>query len=148
MTDIATVWKDVAGDWQMSGSQLASGGDLVTAVLISVFSDRLANTDDVIVDGSNDPRGWWGDMGASYPVGSRIWLLSRAKKTADILLKAKDYLAEALQWLIDDGVVVKFDITTEWGEPNALYASVVAWRSDGSKVAQRFQWVWSSLLPG
>lgn len=149
MTDFATIW-DAArtqGDWVMQGTQPATGGDLVTAILISVFTDRLAETDDDIPDLTTDARGWWGDLDEDYPIGSRIWLLTRSKLTPDVPLRAKDYLTEALQWLIDDGVVARFDIETEV-VGNQLRAGVTAWRSDGTSIAQNFSWVWSALTPG
>lgn len=148
MSDFTTYLDNSAqtGDWKLVGTQLATGADLVTAILISVFTDRIANADDVIPDGTNDPRGWVGDLGATYPIGSRMWLISRAKQTPDVLKRAKDYLVEALQWLIDDGVVAKFDIVTEFG-PGQLRAGVTAWQPDGSQVSQSFSWVWASLVP-
>lgn len=149
MTDFATIWDAATAqcDWLMQGTQPATGGDLATAMLISVFTDRQAEADDTIPDMTADPRGWWGDLDEDYRIGSRIWLLTRAKMTPDLLVRAKDYLAEALQWLIDDGVVAKFDIVTEF-VGNQLRAGVTAWRSDGSNVAQQFSWVWSALTPG
>jgi len=148
MSDFVTVWnsQSLGCDWVMQGTQPATGGDLGTAILISVLSDRLAEQDDKLPDGTDDPRGWWGDMDADYRVGSRMWLLSRSKQTPDVLLRAKSYLTEALQWLIDDGVVKSFDVATEFFE-NQLHASITAWRTDGSAVAQRFSWVWSVLTP-
>lgn len=148
MTDIATIW-DAAraqADWVLSGTQLASDSDLATAIIISVFSDRQAEADDAIPDLSDDARGWWADLDQAYRIGSRMWLLERSKKTPDVLLRAKDYLAESLQWLIDDGVVLRFDIVTEFFE-NQLRAQVVAVRSDGATIAQNFAWVWLQLAP-
>ena len=55
--------------------------DLQTAILISLFTDAQASPDDMIQDGSGDPRGWWGDLGSSKPIGSKLWLLGRAKQT-------------------------------------------------------------------
>ena len=149
MTDFATIWDAAAAqcDFVMAGTQPATGGDLATAILISVFSDRQAETDDTIPDLTGDARGWWGDVDEPVKIGSRMWLLERSKATPDVPLRAKDYLAEALQWLIDDGVVAKFDIETELAGEQ-LHARVTAWRADGSTVAQHFSWVWSALTPG
>lgn len=148
MSDFATVWNQVTSgcDWVMQGTQPAIGGDLGTAILISIFSDRLAEPDDKIPDLTSDARGWWGDLEEDYRVGSRMWLLSRSKQTPDVPIRAKVYLAEALQWLIDDGVVMKFDIETEF-VGNQLHAGVTAHRSDGTTVAQHFSWVWNALAP-
>lgn len=129
----------------MVGPLLATGSDLSTAVLISLFTDRIAAPDDVIPDGSNDPRGWWGDSGNTVLIGSRLWLLQRAKQTQETLQRANDYIVEALQWLIDDGVVAKFDILVEWTQASELGAQVVAYKQDGSTVATAYTSVWKGI---
>lgn len=147
MSDIATVWhRDLGqGDWVLDGADLLSGNDLATAILISLFTDCEALPDDVIPDGTNDRRGWIGDEGEPYKIGSRIWLLSRAKQTTETLNRAFDYIAEALQWLLDDGVVAKFDITVEWTRAGMLGSKIVAYQKDGSTMTMNFSWVWKGL---
>lgn len=145
MTDIAISW-DAAharGDWTVTGPDLTTGNDLETAILVSLFTDRMAAPDDVIPDGSGDPRGWWGDQGETHQIGSRLWLLERAKQTTDTLQRAYDYIAEALQWLIDDGVVARFDITVQWVSGGFLGAQVVAYEQSGTTVSSAFKWVWN-----
>ncbi len=46
-TDIKTIWEPdkLLGDWQTGGAGLLDGNDLETAILISLFTDRLARTD-------------------------------------------------------------------------------------------------------
>ena len=149
MSDIATRW-DIPGsrgDWAVSvtGDDLESGDDLVTAVLISLFTDRVADPDDVIPDGTDDPRGWCGDAGETHPIGSRLWLLNRAKQTTETLTRARDYIVEALQWMLDDGVVASFDITVAYPRFQMLGAQIVAWRNDGTNVAMNFSWAWQGL---
>lgn len=146
MTDIATAW-DIAnnrGDWSLAGSQLQSGNDLQTAVLISLFTDRVAKPDDVIPDGSSDPRGWWGDgADAQYPIGSRLWLISRAKQTPEVLGLARDIITEALQWLLDDGVAARVDVAAEFTRPGMLGIGVQIYKQDGSREALNFSYVWN-----
>src|SRR5260363_352074 len=74
----------------------AEVSDLQIAVMISLFTGRQARPDDVIPDGSTDARGWWGKPN----IGSRLWLLERAKATEATRQQARDYMTEALQWLI------------------------------------------------
>ncbi|WP_317201492.1 phage GP46 family protein [Janthinobacterium sp.] len=157
MSDTSIIW-DAAngrGDWVLNpstmlagamqpGGLLLSGGDLETAVLISLFTDRIAAQDDVIPDGTGDPRGWWADD-PLHPVGSRLWLLSRAKQTPETLSRAQDYIAEALQWLIDDGVVARFDILVEWTRSSQLGAQVVAYKKDGTTMSTSFQSAWKGI---
>ncbi|WP_316252034.1 phage GP46 family protein [Paraburkholderia sp. 31.1] len=142
MGDISTVWNvpDMRGDWMLAGASLRSGDDLQTAMLISLFSDRLALPSDETPDG--DRRGWWGDS-ADYPIGSRLWLLSRVKGPRDVAQRAGDYASEALQWILDDGVVARFDITPQWVTPNRLDLAIVANRRDGTRVAMNFPEVWT-----
>ena len=147
MADTKTVW-DAAnsrGDWQIAGPLLASGDVLQTAMLISLFTDRMADDSDVIPDGTNDPRGWWGDDGQTVKIGSRLWLLSREKQTQETLQRAYDYIVEALQWLIDDEVVAKFDVLVEWTKTSELGAHVVAYKQDGSAVANAYAWAWQGI---
>lgn len=171
MADIATLWNaDLAvGDWSISASSwpiwvdengnsirdeigrpvgnafrpgegLISGSDLYTAALISLFTDAAASDDDVIPDGSKDPRGWWGDTA----IGSKLWLLSRVKATADIPARAKAYIQQATQWFLDDDVASSINVATEWTRPNMLGCQVTFYRADGARLALAFSRLWDS----
>lgn len=145
MSDITTIWSNpltATGDWQLAGADLLSGNDLQTAVIISLFSDREALPDDTIPDGTTDPRGWWADD-PQYPIGSRLWLLSRAKQTAETLASAEDYIVEAMQWLIDDGVSAAVDVVVQWVRPGMLGAQITVRRSDGTAQPMNFAWAWN-----
>lgn len=143
MSDITTVWNAslLRGDWVQQGSALQAGGDVITGVLISLFTDRIANEDDAIPDGTGDPRGWWADD-AQHPIGSRLWLLSREKQLDLVPQRAKDYCKEALQWLIDDGVVSSFDVAAEWVRSSLLGVQVTAHRRNDSPVSLKFSAAW------
>ena len=105
MSDIASFWNvdEMFADWQKGLGELTTGNDLQTAILDSLFTDRLARADDDY-EGS-DRRGWWGDSGEESQLGSRLWLLRRKKLTPDVAKKAEEYSSEALNWLKVDGVV-------------------------------------------
>lgn len=149
-TDIKTVWnvQQSSGDWEMSGADLLSGDDLATAVLISWFTDGVALPDDVIPDGTDDKRGWWGDAGQDFTIGSRLWLLERSKLTPAIAKEAQDYGMEALQWLIADGVVAKIAVAARIVAtvPGKLVLGAVLYKSDGTVAkAVNFVWVWNGI---
>src|SRR5580698_7990374 len=114
MPDITLSWDSANNhaDWVQAGAALMTGNDLESAIIISLFSDRIAAVGDTIPDGTNDPRGWWAD--GDVLIGSRLWLLRRSKQIPATLQKAYDYIAEALQWLLDDQVVAQFDINVQW----------------------------------
>lgn len=124
---------------------LAEGADLETAVLISLFTDRRADPEDRLPDGSQDPRGWWGDQGKDRPIGSKIWLRMRSKRTTETLQIVKGDIQEALQWLLDDGVVATIDVTTQWDGPGFLAAVVTLSQVSGTAQALRYSWAWKDI---
>ncbi|MFM0689229.1 phage GP46 family protein [Paraburkholderia strydomiana] len=147
MSDISVIWDvdNSRGDWKFIAPALVTGNDLPSAVLVSIFTDRAANPDDAIPDGTGDPRGWWGDIGEDKPIGSRLWLLDRSKQTQEVLNNARDYINEALQWLVDDGVVASTDVQTQWVRDTFLGAQVTLYQPDGSQISLTYAWAWQQL---
>lgn len=120
--------------------------DLPRAVLISLFSWRRANADDDL-PGSNK-FGWWGD---TYPeidndrIGSRLWLLGRAKIVPETILRAKEYAEEALKWLVDDGVATSVEVQAERHGLSGVALGVRITRGEKSAINIRFVNVWDYL---
>ena len=122
---------------------------LVRAVLISLFTWRRANADDTLPDPKGFRMGWWGD---SYPavandrIGSRLWLLARAKLTLTTVQRAQDFAEEALQWLIDDGVAARIAVRAERQGLSTLALQCTLFAADGTANAVlRFDNLWSLL---
>jgi phage gp46-like protein len=136
---------DIDGQAGPTNVDLVTGLDLETAVLISLFTDRSANPDDVIPDATNDPRGWWGDSGETRPIGSRLWLLQRAKRTPQTLGLAQDAITEALQWLVGDGIAATVDVVTSWIGVSGLGAQISIWQPAGPPASFNYSWVWGGL---
>lgn len=117
LADLALTWAGSSCDLAMIDGDLASDRGLETAILLSVFADRRAATDDVPPSGDpRDRRGWWADEFAADEgdlIGSRLWLLDRGKRTAATGRAAESYIREALAWMIDDGVVTSVDVVAE-----------------------------------
>lgn len=174
MADIATIWDPVAGvgDWAISigrqhlitdehgdsigdgrggvlfdsaaafepGSGLVADLDLQTAVLISLFTDAEASDDDVVPDGSDDRRGWW-----AGPIGSKLWLRARSKATPGLPALIRNDIEQALAWLIEDQVAAAIDVSVAYFAANAIGATVVLRRQDGTRLALRFTRVWEKV---
>ena len=109
MSDIKTIFIGFPEgcDYALDGLGLVEDDGLETAIIISLFTDRRANADDVIPDGSTDRRGWFGDIFNEVEhdkIGSRLWLLAREKQLQSVIIRAREYAEESLEWLIDDGV--------------------------------------------
>lgn len=120
MTDIALIWNPLLAraDIAVAKGDLVPDAGLRAAVLISLFTDALARADDDIPDGTDDRRGWWGDTpvggAAADPVGSRLWLLVRAKRTEETRRRAETYARDALAWMLADGVAEAVGVSAAW----------------------------------
>ena len=128
----------------LEDDDVASDEGLRTAVEISLFTDRRAEEGDVIPDGTDNPRGHWADEFLPDPedkVGSRLWLLERAKITNELRTRVELYIREALEWMISDGVVEKVGVETEIVDAQLFYL-VTLERPEGDPVKFRFPHVW------
>lgn len=96
MSDFASFWNvdEMIADWQEGAGILSTDNDLQTVILISLFTDRLARSDDDY--GDSDRRGWWGDTNEEHQLGSRLWLLRREKLTTKVAIKAETYALNPL----------------------------------------------------
>ncbi|MGT2507918.1 phage GP46 family protein [Cupriavidus basilensis] len=90
-------------------------------------------------------RGWWGDLLAARPIGSRLWLLSREKQTAEVVRLAREYAEESLAWLVDDGVVRTAEVFTEIAASGVLGIRCSFTRPDGTAVTFQFDFAWRNL---
>ncbi len=138
-----------SGDLAFEDNDLVKDQGLETAVIISLFTDRRANNDDILPEiNSDDMRGWWGDQTNNIQddqIGSRLWLLDRAKTTEENIIRCKQYVRESLQWMLDDGVAVKMNVNVErQGDPgnDRLVFAVELFKRDGNKVSLQFDNKW------
>lgn len=122
--------------------------ELGTALLISIFTDRRANPDDRLPVEGESRRGFWGDDFADVQgdlIGSRLWLLSREKQTDQTLARAKEYVDEAVDWLIEDGVANKVDTQVEWVRSGVLGIQIDVFRPSGENYNFRYDYAWQQL---
>ncbi len=142
MADVKLFWKEWGGDCAIQGGDLAAEDGLTTAVVLSLFLDARAQDDDTLPDNSGDPRGWWADTVAPAVdgdrVGSRLWLLHREKQLPEVLRRARTYAAEALQWLVDDGVARAVDVQAFIPRNGWLGLAITITKRDGASVALTF----------
>jgi phage gp46-like protein len=69
----------------------------------------------------------------------------RSKQDDLALALVKNDIAEALQWLLDDGVATKVDVAAEWSKPGILGARIVITRASGATAGLRFDWAWKEI---
>jgi len=128
------------------GSDLLGAVNLRTSIGISVFTDRRSD------DGDSFPneRGWAGD--AIRPegedlLGSKLWLLQKEGKALDSSLpRAKQFVEESLQWLLDDNIVRELTATATYlSKTNGIMQIIVdVVRFTG--LNERFDYVWDQKL--
>lgn len=146
------------GDWILAGANdqaesrggLRAEAALHTATLLCLFTDRQAEDEDVLPTNDGDRRGWWGDSirleeePAGVLLGSRLWLLERAVLTDRTPAIAKEYAAEALAVLVEQGAVARTDVEVSVDRTaGALFIVVRHFSHDGARVYdQRFGVLW------
>jgi len=147
MSDIRLTWNVHAADVSVTANDLATDDGLETAVILSLFTDRRATSADVLPEGQSDRRGWWGDdmpLVADDRIGSRLWLLGREKQLATVLVRAREYALEALQWLLDDGIAERVEVTAAFGPREGwVTLHVVITKPTAMPVEYRFHAVWT-----
>lgn len=152
MTDFALGINTLGIDLSIEANDFKPDDGLRTAVLISVFANRRALDSDVLPAGGDDRRGWWGDAVPVEPsrdgrpdlTGSRLWLLSREKQTAQVLTRARQYVREALAWMIEDKVAQSIEVEAAFSRIGALGIAVAIQKPDQTLVKFKFNYTWAA----
>lgn len=145
--DIGLKWGFGAADVSVANGDIVQDGGLSTSVFLSLFTDRRANDGDILPPGETSRRGWWGDEFSDNPndrIGSRLWLLSRAKQTQETLTAAKGYCVEALQWMLEDLVADSVDVTAEYVGRGLMVIEVSITRPNVDPTTFRYNYNWST----
>lgn len=145
---ITNTGERVTYDFAIQNMDLALDAGLETAVLISIFSDRRV-TLEKLPDGETDQHGWWGDEfleTAGDQIGSELWTLARAKRTVATLTQAKQFILEALQWMIDDGVASSIGADVQWNPDGTLAGQIAIQRPNARDVNFKFTANWNAEL--
>ncbi|KIO49591.1 phage GP46 family protein [Nitrosospira sp. NpAV] len=149
MSDVKTLFFgfEQGADYAIDALGLTADDGLETAVILSLFTDRQAESGDIIPDATADRRGWWADMFADVPadkIGSRLWLLHREKQLQSVVIRAREYAQEALDWLVEDGVAKAVNITTAIVRMGVLGIYIEIIRPDSTVAKYRFENFWKA----
>ena len=63
-----------------------------------------------------------------------------------MLVKAKQYCADALQWLIDDGVASSVDVDASYPQNGTLAVQITIHRGDGKSLKLAYSWAWQGVV--
>lgn len=149
MADIRTIYIDMEHgvDYAIETMLLAKDDGLTTAVLLSLFTDRRAEPDDAVQ--GDDRRGTWLDAYGldGDKMGSRLWLLERAKLLPETVTQVREYCEEALDWMVRDGVAKSVAVQA-WIVRNypagIIGAQIDIVKPDGTTTRYKFDKLWSA----
>jgi phage gp46-like protein len=154
VTNLAGIW----ADWLLlEDNTLDESQELANLVKVALLTFALAAPDDILPDpDSTDRCGWWGDMDAEiiwdgWPIGAKIWLLSRAKITpaqareGATLSRAEQYCRIALQPLIDKRICSRFDVAATRVDIQRIDVAIKVYRGPQLQVELRFQNLWDGI---
>jgi phage gp46-like protein len=147
MPDITiVVGPDGRADWSVGNGGIVTGGDLVTAIYVSIFSWGVLPADQAPPDGTGDPRGWWGDTYEDRPIGSLLWTLQRAviSDRPSFLARAKQLVVLSVDWIEADGVASSVDVSCWFPAPETLGIDVAVMQPTGLTRA-KFEWAWQGV---
>ena len=119
-----------------------------TAITISLLTWRRCEKEDLPADLEN-LGGFWGDTFADVEgdrTGSKLWLLQGQKINNENLDLAKQYVEEALEWMIEDGIADKIDVKTSRGEYDQLEIELFIQKPN--EPAPKWVGIWEVQLDG
>jgi phage gp46-like protein len=131
---------DIGIDPDTGDFLLTDGFD--TALVMSLFCERRADESEVPT--AELRRGWWGNTVGpeGFEIGSKLWLLDQSRKIQATLNRAEDYTREALQWFIDDGHLVSFDVSAIFSS-NGITLNIKLNRSNSATESRSYQ-IWEN----
>lgn len=115
---------------------------LRTAVIMSLFTDQRVSEDE-LPEGDEFRGGFWGDVFEENSIGSKLWLLNRAKITRETKNRAEEYAYEALEWMIEDQLVTDISVIGFF-EDNNLGIEIELTLPNKTSVNQKFNRIISS----
>ncbi|MES2615429.1 MAG: phage GP46 family protein [Bdellovibrionota bacterium] len=135
---------DMALDLVVNNSEVQVDESLKSAVLVSLFTDvRCEKTE--LPSGETLQRGYFGDGIFGEKTGSKLWLLERAKYTNDVLIKAKEYAQNALNWLVTDGLAKEVGVQTYFNEKKKMILNITLFKNNDAVESITINNLWSSV---
>lgn len=104
-------------DWGEDGDLVTTNG-LESALDISILGEVRANEAEITLPQRR--RGWWGSAVLGYEQGSKLWLLSQARKTEENRPLSEEYASKCVQWLLDDNIAREINVNSEFTSDGIL----------------------------
>lgn len=129
---------------------LRAQNPIATAIVLCLLTDARASTDELRHEHAGDARGWPGDgfdidtSRGETELGSKLWLYRRHEMTDETGRAVEDEARRALQTLIKQGAVARFEIkATAQKAEGRIHLAIAAIGRDGrATVNVRFDPLW------
>lgn len=140
MVDVALTFGEFGVDIAL-GEDLELDHGLTTAVILSLWTDGRAKGSPPYPDGTDDPRGWWGDAPRAR-LGSSLWEFERGRLTTETIESVRATAQESLGWLVAEKIAGTVTVTAQRGRGlNTLELSITIARSP----APRWAHLWEDI---
>jgi phage gp46-like protein len=140
MSDIRLHFDNALGEFDTAivNGDIESDDGLETAVWISLFADQRSPDAD-------DRRGWWADetLPDNDHIGSLLWTLFRRGIDSNFLNDAKQYVEDALAWLLTDLVASAVDVIVTRIERQRVTFEITITKP--GNVIHRYKYAWDSM---
>lgn len=125
--------------------------NLVTSVIIQLFTDRLCEEDELREQDKQDRRGWWADYESDIIwfqpfIGSKLWLLENEICTDGVASRANEYVLEALQPLKDIGACTHVESNLVRTHANVISGNIIIFYKGQYQTQEQFQLHWDDLI--
>lgn len=142
MGDAALNWYDFGADIKVENGDLLADEGFATSVLISLFSDARAPSENLLPPGETSLKGWWGDIDRNAEkTGSLLWLIDREKMLPEVAERAREYCVNALAWIKDEDIAETVRVETQLVRPQSLQIRIFIERG----TARRYSYLWDGV---
>lgn len=133
--------------------QIDADGDLKstnsfdTAILMTLFCERRADQSEI--RDVSKRRGWWGNTLSQvkgFEIGSKLWLLSQARKTQDTLNSAITYLQDAFSWFVTQGYANNVAVSGFINQDGITVNIIIYVGKDSTSTAYYNSWINTGLI--
>ncbi len=129
-------------DLVIENGDLKADNGLETAVMISLYSNRFVERED-LPPLETDQNGWWADE-ISDPIddliGSKFWAIERRGVSLESANRYEESGREALAWMIEDGIAKLIPVESTIVSGERIDVAIDIFRPDGDNIPSRFIW--------
>ena len=127
----------------MCDISFTEGTTLQSVVLMSLLSWRKCSVSEL--DSDSNRYGYWIDT-PSNRFGCRLWTLRRSKLTANTVILVKQFIKEALEWMMDEGICSAIEVRATQTS-DRIMANVTIIKNTGDTESVTFDDLWKALTP-